>query len=64
MTDALPHTSLDRLRKGDLQELAQAWVSRLMDDTHWLDERARDPNSTRAQLIDVITKCYWARSRI
>lgn len=60
----LRHTSLDRLRHDELRELALAWVSALMDDCNWLDERARDANSTRAQLMTVIDKCYWARSRI
>lgn len=63
MTD-LQHTCLDRLRKDDLRALAQMWVSGLMEDVHWLDERARDPNATSEQLRQVIQKCYSARTRI
>lgn len=62
--DNLQHTSLDRLRKDALRDLAQRWVSGLMADVHWLDERARDPNATSEQLRAVIQKCYWARTRI
>lgn len=62
--DNLQHTSLDRLRKDDLRDLAQRWVSALMDDVHWLDELARDPNATSEQLRVVIQKCYSARTRI
>lgn len=64
MNDDLRHSSLDRLRKDELRELAQQWVSGLLDDAYWLDERARDPNATSEQLRQVIQKCYWARARI
>lgn len=63
MTD-LQHTCLDRLRKDDLRELAQRWVSALIDDANWLDDLARDHNATSEQLRQVIQKCYSARARI
>lgn len=64
MIDNLQHSSLDRLRKDELRELAQQWVSGLLDDAYWLDERARDPNATNEQLRQVIQKCYGARAMI